>query len=69
MSDQYEKDNTKDRAMPTGRQSILNVPADVEEMRFDLSYERLIKLTGKDRKGRPVKRYLRVTHNGGITVV
>jgi hypothetical protein len=69
MSGHQRKDNIRQPSLAPRRQTVLSVPADIEEMRFDLSCERLIKLTGKDRKGRPVSRYLRVTHSGGITVV
>ncbi len=62
-------DTSQGAAAVAGASRVLAVPADVEEMRLDLSCERLIRLTGEDRKGRAVRRYLRVTRNGGITVV
>ncbi len=48
---------------------VLDVPSNVREMHLDLSEQRLIRLIGRDHRGREVERYLRITGKGGITVV
>jgi hypothetical protein len=52
-----------------GSSRVVAVPTCVEELRLDLSRERVIRVVGRDRRGARVERLLRVTGKGKLLLV